>query len=67
MYFINEKGNVIGLLKKKTAWYVLARAIREKARNAVRGFVKTPSESGKLTLLFSKARGRGRGSEIRYN
>ena len=53
MYFINEKGNVIGLLKKKTAWYVLARAIREKARNAVRGFVKTPSESGKWTLLFS--------------
>ena len=43
----DEKGNVIGLLKKKTAWYVLARAIREKARNAVRGFVKTPSESGK--------------------
>ena len=46
MYFINKKGNVIGLLKKKTAWYVLARAVREKARNAVRGFVKTPSEPG---------------------
>ena len=46
MYFINEKGNVIGLLKKKTAWYVLARAIREKARNAVSRFVKSPSEPG---------------------
>ena len=46
MYFVNNKGHVIGLLKKKTAWYVLARAIREKARNAVRNFVKSPSEPG---------------------
>ena len=29
MYFIDDEGNVIGLLKKKTAWYVLLRALRE--------------------------------------
>jgi len=56
MYFINEKGNVIGLLKKKTAWYVLARAIREKARNAVRGFVKTPSESVSGSIKKTESR-----------
>lgn len=27
--------NVIGLLKKKTAWYIICRAIREKVRNAL--------------------------------
>ena len=60
MYFVNNKGHVIGLLKKKTAWYVLARAIREKARNAVRTFVKNPSEPGnffngnKLMTPFQK-------------
>ena len=46
MYFVNGEGHVIGLLKKKTAWYVLARAIREKARYAVSRFVKSPSEPG---------------------
>merc|ERR1711962_303740 len=44
MYFVNNKCPSIGLLKDKTAWYVLARAIREKARNAVRNFAKNPSE-----------------------
>ena len=29
MYFVDDAGNVIGLLKKKTAWYILLRALRE--------------------------------------
>lgn len=29
-YYVDNKGHVIGLLKKKTAWYILCRAIREK-------------------------------------
>eukprot|EP00095_Tigriopus_kingsejongensis_P002818 maker-scaffold80_size398941-snap-gene-1.9 protein:Tk02818 transcript:maker-scaffold80_size398941-snap-gene-1.9-mRNA-1 annotation:"hypothetical protein BRAFLDRAFT_126791" len=33
-YYLDRRGNVIGLLKKKTAWYVMCRAIREKARQA---------------------------------
>lgn len=32
MYFLNKNDQVIGLLKKKTIWYVILRAIREKAR-----------------------------------
>ena len=31
MYFMDECENVIGLMKKKTAWYIVLRAIREKA------------------------------------
>lgn len=34
MYFIDNQRNVIGLLKKKTIWYIICRAIREKVRNA---------------------------------
>ena len=29
LYFVDDEGNVIGLLKKKTAWYILLRALRE--------------------------------------
>ena len=43
MYFMDGKKNVIGLLKKKTAWYILARAIREKASAAVLAFAKDKS------------------------
>jgi hypothetical protein len=32
LYFLNKNDQVIGLLKKKTIWYVILRAIREKAR-----------------------------------
>ena len=32
------RDNVIGLLKKKTAWYVVARALREKAAAASNQF-----------------------------
>ncbi|CAF0805884.1 unnamed protein product [Adineta ricciae] len=32
LYFLNKDDQVIGLLKKKTIWYVILRAIREKVR-----------------------------------
>jgi len=32
LYFLNANDEVIGLLKKKSIWYVILRAIREKAR-----------------------------------
>ena len=35
LYFVDSEDNVIGLLKKKTAWYVVARAIREQSANAL--------------------------------
>jgi hypothetical protein len=35
MYFLDSKMNTIGLLKKKTTWYIIVRAIREKLRSYV--------------------------------
>ncbi len=43
LFFLDSAGNVIGLLKKKTAWYVVLRAIREKACAAMFDFKKNPS------------------------
>ena len=40
-YFVGKNNTVIGLLKKKTAWYVMARAIREQVSNAATSFNKT--------------------------
>ena len=40
LYFLDSSENVIGLLKKKTAWYVVARAIREQAANALNAWNK---------------------------
>lgn len=36
LYFLDPQGRVLGLLKKKTAWYVVLRAIREKGAAAFR-------------------------------
>ncbi|XP_061163447.1 uncharacterized protein LOC133172548 [Saccostrea echinata] len=33
LYFMDQQGEVIGLLKKKTVWYIMCRAIREKLRS----------------------------------
>ena len=33
IYFMDEKMNIIGILKKKTVWYIILRAIREKLRS----------------------------------
>lgn len=32
VYYQDNKGDIIGMIKKKTIWYVLVRAIREKAK-----------------------------------
>lgn len=44
LYFVDIHGNVIGLLKKKTAWYVLCRAIREKVSHALLDSKKCPKD-----------------------
>lgn len=33
LYFLDSDLNVIGILKKKTTWYIIIRAVREKLRN----------------------------------
>ena len=43
LYFLDSDENVIGLLKKKTAWYVVARAIREQVANALNDWNKSGS------------------------
>ena len=55
MYFVDKKDHVIGLLKKKTAWYILARAIREKASAAVSAFSKGDYKSFVLKRYQSKS------------
>ena len=35
LYFLDSDFNVIGLLKKKTAWYIIIRAVREKLRRHI--------------------------------
>ncbi|XP_064611084.1 uncharacterized protein LOC135475207 [Liolophura sinensis] len=52
-YFLDGSSNVIGLLKKKTAWYILCRAIREKARGITGILVKSP-ETFSLPGALSK-------------
>ena len=42
LYFVDGRDNVIGLLKKKTAWYVVSRALREKTSHMVNEFRKNP-------------------------
>eukprot|EP00091_Calanus_sinicus_P001439 TRINITY_DN11423_c0_g1_i1.p1 TRINITY_DN11423_c0_g1~~TRINITY_DN11423_c0_g1_i1.p1 ORF type:complete len:333 (+),score=81.15 TRINITY_DN11423_c0_g1_i1:112-999(+) len=42
LYFLDENDTTVGLLKKKTAWYVLCRAIREKVTNAFTAYKKNP-------------------------
>jgi len=32
VYFLDKDDNVIGLLKKKSAWYIILRALREKVK-----------------------------------
>lgn len=46
-YFVDESGHTIGLVKIKTVWYVVLRAIREKLRTMVRVLSKARmSKSG---------------------
>ncbi|XP_052232547.1 uncharacterized protein LOC127845565 isoform X2 [Dreissena polymorpha] len=43
LYFHDNKGQVIGLLKKKSTWYIICRAIREKVKNAVSSMQRNPN------------------------
>jgi len=45
-YFVDKDNKVIGLLKKKTAWYVLCRAIREKVAHSIRQESLKPGSGG---------------------
>jgi hypothetical protein len=56
LYFLNEHDQVIGLLKKKTIWYVILRAIREKARTMIAKWEK----SRQMTLTDTLERVRRR-------
>ncbi|KAK6982506.1 actin-binding protein ipp [Biomphalaria glabrata] len=47
LYFLAEDGSVIGLLKKKTVWYILCRAIREKTRFSCAALLKSKSSFSK--------------------
>jgi hypothetical protein len=49
LYFLDSKNEVIGLLKKKTTWYIIIRAIREKLRNYM-------SKNSTLNVLDLKER-----------
>jgi len=35
LYYANREGRVIGMMKKKTIWYIIVRAIREKAKGLI--------------------------------
>ncbi|PVD21072.1 hypothetical protein C0Q70_19238 [Pomacea canaliculata] len=43
LYFLENSSTVIGLLKKKTIWYIICRAIREKVRVAAAAALKNGS------------------------
>ncbi|KAL3320129.1 hypothetical protein Ciccas_001196 [Cichlidogyrus casuarinus] len=42
VYFLDSHNKTIGLLKHKTLWYILLRAIRQKARSAVQNRISRP-------------------------
>jgi len=46
IYLLDQNRSVIGIVKRKTIWYIVVRAIREKAkflsRNLTRGVLKVP-------------------------
>ncbi|XP_053402604.1 uncharacterized protein LOC123549145 isoform X2 [Mercenaria mercenaria] len=47
LYFLDSDGQVIGLLKKKTTWYIMCRAVREKVKTAVNQSIKNPQKYSK--------------------
>ena len=54
LYFLDDINDVIGLLKKKTAWYVICRAIREKVAHMMQELKKNPHsfDQGKILRFF---------------
>ncbi|KAL5022605.1 hypothetical protein ScPMuIL_001760 [Solemya velum] len=57
LYFLDETNTVIGLLKKKTVWYIICRAIREKLRTASFRFKKNPGRFS-ISELLNRIEGR---------
>eukprot|EP00043_Microstomoeca_roanoka_P025111 m.7588 g.7588 ORF g.7588 m.7588 type:complete len:522 (-) comp5254_c0_seq2:96-1661(-) len=57
-------GKVLGLFKKKTIWYVIVRAIREKIKTALSRLVKNPDESLERISASCRARTQSRLKEI---
>lgn len=72
LYMLAPNGQVVDLLKVKTAWYVIARAIREKVKALVSDTARdsaTPprfviDSTGKLTLAGASKNKKGRGSAV---
>ncbi|GFN89823.1 actin-binding protein ipp-like [Plakobranchus ocellatus] len=61
LYFLDSRNRVMGLLKKKTIWYIICRAIREKARNAGGSFMK---DRGSFSIQKSENQVRKRLKDI---
>lgn len=68
LYFLDEQEHVIGLLKKKSVWYIVLRAIREKLKQYHRNLSKNKAgdvfEVINLTEKTVKARLNSRINEI---
>ncbi|XP_021358306.1 uncharacterized protein LOC110453614 isoform X2 [Mizuhopecten yessoensis] len=57
LYFLDSQGVVMGLLKKKTVWYIMCRAIREKLRAACISLTKY-REQFTINRVLKKTEGR---------
>ena len=42
LYFMDKDNNTVGLLKKKTTWYIMLRAIREKVSHVWSTYRSSP-------------------------
>jgi len=65
-YFIDQDDNTIGLLKKKTVWYILLRAIREKISYAVIEYKKNPGGFKETEILKNRKKIEKRIDEIQH-
>jgi hypothetical protein len=56
MYFLDDCNRTIGILKKKTAWYIVLRAIREKSCQfcSKNSSVKAGERSSKMAKRISE-------------
>jgi len=58
LYFVDANRNVIGLLKKKTMWYILLRAIREKSKGLAHQYRKEIPTESKISYTAKKTESR---------
>lgn len=54
LYFVDDAGNTIGVLKKKTAWYVVLRALREKVAHALGAMGKGSATADEIKPKIDK-------------